>query len=170
MQSGSETRFCAKNCANRIKCRACSSIVEAQPILSRDHARTPAGFAAWSKIDIQEVPRRGTSSNMMLSDKVSLRGTYAIYSYSYDQAARTFGPLAWSFAQIASSKHDASSTRIAEQSLDQVTIQRLLIDTSTNQSIGCGALSFYCSTRRELSILKVGTSQLQIFDSRETTI
>lgn len=55
------------------------------------------------------VPRRGTlSSNHANGQSSSSRH---LWFTPYDQAARTSGPLAWSYAQIASSKHDASSTQ-----------------------------------------------------------
>ena len=48
-----------------------------------------------------------------LAVKVPLRGTFVLLCV--DQAARTYGPLAWSFEQIASSKHFCVSGAIAEQ-------------------------------------------------------
>ena len=52
-------------------------------------------------------------TNSCLAVKVPLRGTFVLLCV--DQAAMTSGPLAWSFEQIASSKHFSVSDAIAEQ-------------------------------------------------------
>ena len=64
------------------------------------------------RLDLPSASQRNFNqlTNSYLAVKVPLRGTFVLLCV--DQAARTSGPLAWSFEQIASSKHFSVSGAI----------------------------------------------------------
>ena len=66
------------------------------------------------RLDLPSASQRNFNQldTSCLAVKVPLRGTFVLLCV--DQAARTSGPLAWSFEQIASSKHFCVSDAIAE--------------------------------------------------------
>ena len=66
------------------------------------------------RLDLPSASQRNFNQldTSCLAVKVPLRGTFVLLCV--DQAARTSGPLAWSFEQIASSKHFSVSDAIGE--------------------------------------------------------
>ena len=66
------------------------------------------------RLDLPSASQRNFNqlTNSCLAVKVPLRGTFVLLCV--DQAARTSGPLAWSYEQIASSKHFSVSVAIGE--------------------------------------------------------